>query len=211
MKNWKDILPKYAVLPLLFILATNTFVYFGTRLFTTNLVHHSMKMALDDYIPFVPFFISFYILAYVQWIVGYVVIARESKEHCYKFLLGEFIAKLICLGFFVFYPTMIVRPEITGHGIWESLTQIIYDMDAPNNLFPSIHCLESWVCFRGSVKLLKTPGWYSSLMLISSVLVFLSTVLVKQHVVIDIFGAIAAVEIGLAISNVIVKKVMVHG
>lgn len=38
-------------------------------------------------------------------------------------------------------------------------------------------------------------------MLVITLLVFASTVLVKQHVLIDIFGGLAAVEIGLFFSD----------
>ena len=74
-------------------------------------------------------------------------------------------------------------------------------MDAPDNLFPSIHCLESYVCFRGALYTKKVPVWYKYVMLISTVLVFASTVLVKQHVLVDMLGAVLAVEFGLFVSK----------
>ena len=160
--------------------------------------------------PLVPFFIVFYILAYGQWILCYLLIARERKEYCYRFFVGDLIAKTICLVVFLVFPTTLNRPEITGGGIFEQLVAFIYSLDAPDNLFPSIHCLESWMCYRGCRKLANAPGWlpewFSGANLVFTLLVFASTVLLKQHVLIDIAGGVATVEIGLFLSGKILKK-----
>ena len=133
---------------------------------------------------------------------------REKKEYCYRFFLGEIIAKAICLVIFLVFPTTLNRPEITGNGIFERLLAFIYSVDAADNLFPSIHCLESWMCWRGCRKLTQTrlPGWFSGANLVLTLLVFASTVLCKQHVLIDIAGGVAVVEIGLFLAPKILKK-----
>lgn len=197
----EKILPSYSYISLAAMLVFNFIAYFGTRLFTTDMTHYSMYTVIDDVIPFCPAFISIYILAYVQWILGYVIIARENK-HIFKWIVvGEIIAKTIALLCFVLIPTTISRPEITGTDIWSRLTHLIYTTDAPDNLFPSVHCLESYVCLRGALYLKKPNKIYKYISLIFTLLVFASTVFVKQHVVLDIVGAIFAVEIGLFISK----------
>lgn len=117
--------------------------------------------------------------------------------------IAELIAKGIALTCFILLPTTVdIRPDIEtlkGGGIWNVLTEFVYSMDAADNGFPSIHCLESWVCFRGALKLEKVPRWYVYVMLGMTLLVFASTVFVKQHAIVDIAGGVAAVEIGLII------------
>lgn len=56
---------------------------------------------------------------------------------------------------------------------------------------------ESRVCFLGALRLKKIPLRYVYLMLMMTLLVFVLTVFVKQHVLIEILGGVAAVEIGL--------------
>lgn len=197
----EKILPRYAWIPAIAMLVTNMVTYFGTRIFTQGLVHHDISLPPDHMLPFVPAMISIYILAFVQWIIGYIIIGRESRELCYRIYTGEMLAKLMCLLCFVIYPTTIIRPEITGTGIFDSLTQLVYNLDAPDNLFPSIHCLESYVCFRGALETKKMPAWYKYVMLVMTLLVFASTVLVKQHVVIDMFGAVLVAELGFFLSK----------
>lgn len=195
------ILPKYAIAPLAGCLLLNCITYFGTRILTTNMYHHDFSIPLDDMIPFTPFMITVYILAYVSWIVGFVVIGRESRHVCYEVCVAEQIAKFMCLIAFIAIPSTIVRPEITGTGIFDQLTNLIYNMDSADNLLPSIHCLENWICFRGAMRCKKVGTGYRTIMFVSALLVFASTLMVKQHVFLDVIAAIIVVEAGLYIAK----------
>lgn len=197
----RHLFPKYIFIPLIMVVVMNYITYFCTKPITDNLYHYNFTSNLDEGIPFIPLFIIIYILAYVQWIVGFIIIARESKKVCYKYLSAELIAKTFCLIFFFILPTTMIRPEVTSSGLTMSLVKFFYEVDAPVNLFPSIHCLESWLVFRGSLACKKVPKLYKVITFIFSILVCLSTVFVKQHVVIDIIGGILVVEIGILIAN----------
>lgn len=201
MKKLKLIVPKYAYVPLLLAVLLNMIVYNGSKLITNQFFHYDFSTIVDSFIPFWSIFILVYILAYVQWIVGYIVISREDKETCYYYMIAEVIAKLFCLFFFFIIPSTIVRPAVLGNGILDTLTKFIYSMDEPVNLFPSIHCLESWMCFRGSMHLKSVSKTYKWGMFVFSILVFLSTVFVKQHVFVDIIGGILVVELGLYLAK----------
>lgn len=196
------ILPMFGVIPLAACLLANAITYYGSRLITKSLTHYDLSLPLDELIPFVPSAILIYVLAFVSWVIGFVVIARESKTVCYEYLSGEIIGKFICMVFFFIVPTTIVRPEVSDGGFCNWLTQIIYSSDSPDNLFPSIHCLESWFCFRASLKCKKVGNAYKVIMGVFAVLVFASTVLVKQHFFIDIIAGVAVAEIGMLLSHV---------
>lgn len=197
MKKWiQKLLPDYAIQPLILALAANFIIYFGVSQLRDHLTFHSLALPVDDRIPFFAPFIIFYILAYVQWIINYLLIAREGKTFCYHFIYGDVISKLFCLVFFLFFPTTLVRPEVTGHSICDQLVRLVYQIDAPVNLFPSIHCLESWCCIHAALRMKKTPRWYLPITIVMSFCVFASTLLVKQHVFVDIFGGILVFEAG---------------
>lgn len=201
MKKIKDFVPKYAFIPLFCAVFFNVFVYNGSKLISNHLSHYDFSIFIDSYIPFLSIFIVVYILAYVHWILGYIVISRENEETCYRIMAAEIVAKLICLFFFLVVPTTIVRPEILGNGVFDVLTRFIYAMDEPVNLFPSIHCLESWMVFRGTCQLSHVSKTYKWIMFLFAILVCMSTVFVKQHVFVDILGGIMTVEIGLLVSK----------
>ena len=195
------ILPGYAFVPIIASVVLNVIVYFGSRIITVGMYHYDFSISIDKQLPFVAPMMVIYVLAYVHWIVGFIVIGRESRELCYEFMSAEQIAKLMCLLCFIAIPTTMVRPEITGSSFSDWLSKLIYMADSPDNLFPSIHCLESWIVCRGAMKCKKMGNTYKIIMFVGAVLVFASTLLVKQHVFVDVIGGIGVVEIGLLLSK----------
>ena len=198
-KLLKKLMPLYSWGWLTAALLTNLAVYGGCRLIAGGRTHYSLKLALDDMIPMRSWFVIFYVLAYAQWAVGFILIGRSDRQTSRFLFLSEIIAKLICGLFFIFLPTTIARPQPGGGNFFDWLTAFIYKVDAADNLFPSIHCLESWVCFRSIRWLGKVPLWYKVFTLVFSLLVFASTVFLKQHVLVDIAGGILVFEVGMLI------------
>ena len=98
-------------------------------------------------------------------------------------------------GFFAFYPTTNVRPELVGNGIFVQGMRFLYQIDKPVNLFPSIHCMASWFCCIGIRGDKKVPGWYKIVSVMIAVLVFVSTLVTKQHVIVDVIGGVAVAEL----------------
>ena len=195
------ILPSYARIPLALLVIINLIVYEGTQFLMLHAKHWDLALPLDARIPFRPAWIVIYILAYLQWAVGFIVISRESREHCYRVFMGELIAQFICGLFFIALPTRIARPQVEGGGFIAWLMRLVYAGDLPGNLFPSIHCLESWICFRGAIDMKRAPRWYAPAMLAFTLLVFASTLLVKQHVLVDIPAGVLVAEVGLLLSD----------
>ena len=86
----------------------------------------------------------------------------------------------------------------------EKMLQFIYNMDggtSPSNLFPSIHCYVSWLCYRGLNGAKEIPKWYQNFSLVFAVLVIISTQVLKQHYVVDAVAGIALVEIAWRFYN----------
>lgn len=201
-KLYDTLLPKYVRLPLLIVLLMNFFAFSVTPYLLGDGVHrYDFTLPLDEQIPFVPFFLLFYVLAYVQWVGSYIGHCRLGVEPCYRMVAADLIAKLICLLFFLFLPTQMTRPEITGDGFWEQGVALIYAIDRPINLLPSVHCLESWMCFRTAMQLPKKNGWYITAQGVLTVLVLASTVLIKQHLVLDIPTGVLIAEVGYQLAN----------
>ena len=102
---------------------------------------------------------------------------------------------IICFLFFVFYPTTNVRPELVGNGIFVQGMRFLYQIDKPVNLFPSIHCMASWFCCIGIRRDKKIPVWYKIVSVMIAVLVFVSTLVTKQHVIVDVIGGVVVAEL----------------
>lgn len=69
------------------------------------------------------------------------------------------------------------------------------------NLFPSIHCLVSWMCCIGLRGCDRISKWYKWVSKFIAVLVFISTLALRQHVLIDVAGGILLAELACYISN----------
>lgn len=96
--------------------------------------------------------------------------------------------------FFVILPTTNIRPSEVGTGLSGVLMSFMQGIDAPTNLFPSIHCLVSWFCFAAIRGNDKIPKWYRVLSGVFAVLVCASTQFTKQHYLIDVLGAVVISE-----------------
>ena len=202
----EHLLPLYTHIPLVSMVCVHGLVYYATRLVTQTMTHFDFSLPVDGAIPFVPAFSVIYLLAFVQWTMGYILIARDSRELCCRIISGEIFSKLICMVLFLLVPTTMKRAEIVSDGLFDRIVGEIYRLDAADNFFPSIHCLESWVCFRGAMQMKKTGPWYRYFTLLFSILVFASTVLIKQHASVDIAGGVLTAEIGQQIAQRIAPR-----
>ena len=196
----KFLFPITWILPLIFTLVFNNAIYFGSRMVVGNRYHYNLSGRLDDIVPFVPQFIIVYFGCFVFWIVNYCIISKQDKEHRYRFFTADFYARLICLACFLLFPTTNTRPVLTGGGFWESAVGWLYAADAPNNLFPSIHCMASWFSYIGIRGRQNVPLWYRRFSCVMAFVVFLSTLSLRQHVLIDVIGGVAVAEITYFIS-----------
>lgn len=151
---------------------------------------------IDDQIPLIPFFVLFYGMAYLQWIFNlFVLIYEDDDKMLYNYFSADLTGKIICGLFFILLPTTMVQPAFESTDFWTFHLNLVYSLDEPINLFPSIHCFESYICARVALQSKKTPIFYKVFSVILSLLVFASTVFTKQHVLIDIPAGIILAEL----------------
>lgn len=194
MKKSSKIIPKIMWLPLFLTLLVNTITYNGSRLLTSGRFHYNLTNSLDERFPLIAWTVLIYLGCYVFWVVNYVIGCRQEKEEAFRFMGADLLAKLLCLLCFLVFPTTNTRPVIEGHSIWDEVMRFLYSVDAADNLFPSIHCLTSWLCFIAVRRNAKVPKWYRAASLLIAVSICISTLTTKQHVMIDVFAGVALAE-----------------
>ena len=205
-RNWRRFIPIYAILPLATTGLMNLFAYQLPKLI--QLLLHSacsydLTSALDVQFPFRPGWIWVYIATFLFWVYQYTTVARESPERACRLAAADFVAKLVCFLCFVITPTFNVRPEVTTGGATGFLMRFIYWIDTPTNLFPSIHCFVAWLGtrFLYDTKNLRRPVFTRIVCTVGSILVFLSTLYTRQHVLLDVVAGIAVAEYGYLIAK----------
>ncbi len=199
MEKLRWIIKKYGhAIPLL-IYGSIYMLWFGHLEDTVTKKYHIIHTPLDDYIPFCELFIIPYLLwfVYVAVVIAYLFFKdKDSYLKCCLFMAAG-------MTFFLIISTLFpnghqLRPHVMPRdNIFTDLIANLYRTDTPTNIWPSIHVYNSIGAHLGIIKcpaLRKHKGvCIGSLMLCISII--LSTVMIKQHSVSDIFAALALAAI----------------
>ena len=168
------------------------FIYLEKR---TDVHYFLIHSPLDDYIPFVEYFIVPYLLwcAFVAVAAGYFFFT--DKTGFYR--LSAFL--IVGMTFFLFLCTVFpnglnLRPATFARdNIFVELVKHVYATDTPTNVLPSIHVFNS---LGGCIAIWHSEALkkhrkiqYGAYLL--AVLIILSTVFLKQHSVTDVIAAFA--------------------
>lgn len=206
LRNWYETyigkaIPRYALFSVIFCFVFNSVVYSGTQFLMKDAKHFDLTTKFDRSVPFITEWVLVYVICFAFWGVNYIIIARQGREEWFKFAAGDYLSRVICLIFFVLLPTTNVRPEVVGDGFTDNLMRFIYSVDPAANLFPSIHCLVSWLCFAGIRGRKNIPLWYRAFSCIFAIMVFVSTQLTKQHYIADVIAGVIIAELCLYIGR----------
>ena len=164
---------------------------------------HIIGNKIDSYIPFTLIFIIPYVFWYFMLFLIPYKMYKEDKNNLYKYILTNVIVVIVSNIIFTIYPTMVIRPELTGTNILYKITKFIYWIDTPAlNCCPSIHCGFSMLFILHILSSKKHTKKFKIFTLITSILIMLSTLFIKQHVLIDlILGNIIATIVFLIIKK----------
>lgn len=188
-------IPAHTRRPLLAALVLNCSVYFLARLIAGRWPHHAMATAWDAATPLLPWTAAIYVGAYLFWAVNYILAVREDEDRAWRFLAADGVGKLVCFALFLLWPTAAARPEVPAGAPLSWLLGLIYALDAPDNLFPSIHCFNSWLCWVAVRGRRAVPAWYRAFSLVFALAVAVSTLTTKQHVLADVAAGFVLAEL----------------
>ncbi|MBA9087174.1 membrane-associated phospholipid phosphatase [Fontibacillus solani] len=184
-----------AYTPLLWILVIPVLNLFYGPLNHGEGIVSSLMTDLDKQIPFVPVFIIPYLLWYPFIIIMLIAFFLSNKRAYYLILLTQCLGLISCYLVYALFQTTVSRPSILEYGILYKLVAFVYNTDQPFNCFPSIHVLTSYLMIRGVSLCPKLSKLFRVVVYTCSWSIICSTLFVKQHVLLDIAGAIALVEI----------------
>lgn len=169
------------------------------------------KSAIDDMIPIVSVFIIPYIWSYIYWAMGPMAVSKCESSHFKDYMAANLLACFAGILVLAVFPTYMDRvaeglfivPE--NPSVFDRLRIFWYSLDGSDiayNLLPSFHCINSTLCYLGVAGRKEIPKWFRAYSLITTLLIFASTLFVKQHYFADVPTGIALA----AISYFICKK-----
>ena len=176
-------------------LAWNVLIFAAARWINLHRAHYDMTCALDRRVPFLPWTGLPYLSCFGFWYVGFALCAARDRGERERFFLSHAMSMLCCFILFLWIPTTNVRPAVPGGDLWSWLMRLIYGVDYPDNLFPSIHCLTSWLCWVGLRRRRDLPGWVRYGFLLVALMTFVTVLTTKQHVIVDILPAVLIAEL----------------
>ena len=157
------------------------------------------KIALDDMIPIVSIFIIPYIWSYAFWAMGPMAVSLCEKQHFKDYLASCLFSCVAVVFILALFPTYMDRVAeglyevVENPNVFDKLRQFWYSLDGSAmayNLLPSLHCINSTLCYLGVAGRKEISGRFKVYTLITALLIFASTVFVKQHYFMDVVTGI---------------------
>jgi membrane-associated phospholipid phosphatase len=152
-----------------------------------------LALGLDGTVQFRVWAIWWYILYYILLLVPFSFVGNHEvfQRFFRSFLILTVVGDLTHLLIPVTMPPF--TESLDPHSFTDLLLQSILNADTRGNCFPSLHCAQSlmiayWVRFL-------PPGrkFFSTTIAVMAILVSISTVLIKQHWILDVVGALILV------------------
>jgi len=152
-----------------------------------------MHSPIDDYIPFVKYFVVPYLFWFIYMALGFLYLAVVSKKDFYKLCLYMFGGMYLCYVLYLLFPNgQNLRPIITENDVFSRMIKYIYATDTPTNVAPSIHVFNSiavHVALVNCHQFREKRRWRLA-SFICMIIISASTVLIKQHSIKDVMWSV---------------------
>lgn len=160
---------------------------------------HNLATFLDRAAPFVPLFVVPYLLILPIFVV-IILFAYWNKLGFRPLVYSIIIIWLVSALTYTLFQTHIVRPQVVGQDFASNLVRFAYTHHRPYNRFPSLHvAMATLITLYAYYTKSKTLPY----VMVFSTLVISSTVLIKQHYLLDIVGGIV---LTVGIANVVFSR-----
>lgn len=179
------------------LFALTSIVFFGSIYVILNHDNngvYSLQTDLDIGIPLLKLFVLPYLFWYVYLAIGLVYLCAVNRRGFYRTVVLYNLGLLVCYMVYTYFQTTVPRPVLRGDDWLTSMLSFVYQMDQPYNCFPSIHVFTTYLIMR-SIQQYANNSLFKTSVHIVGILIILSTLFIKQHVIFDVIGSFVLVEI----------------
>ena len=164
------------------------FILQSALIINTN---YNLLTDLDKLIPFVPEFIWIY-HSIIPVFLFTTVVLIEKRPVFFTAIASIIFASVTMLLFYAFFPAFYPRDGHTEASISGFLVEVTRNIDGSNNTFPSGHVTFAWllVFFIGLSNFAQKHKWIQPTYLLWAFLISISTLVLKQHFIIDVFSGV---------------------
>lgn len=166
---------------------------------------YSLITNLDKTIPFLKIFILPYITWYGYIAIGLIYLCMKNRKTYYISLISLNIGIVVCYLIYALFQTTVPRPIVNDTDILSVLVNIIYKYDNPFNCFPSMHVTTTYILLKG-IKQAEKNIITRFIFNIIGMFIIISTLFVKQHVILDLAIAMLLSEVIFRLINDVKKE-----
>ena len=151
--------------------------------------YHDISLSLDRLIPLWPAWIWAYLLYYPFCLVPFLLppVLKDTRLFI-RVGAGFLVQFAVAWSTFYFYPTRIIHPALTGMTPSVLAIQGLYQVDPGYCILPCLHVANSLYAGLISQHFLSSR-WRAPIFLVVG-LISVSTLLIKQHLIIDVFAGV---------------------
>jgi len=158
-----------------------------------DVAYHVIHFGIDAYIPFCEYFIIPYMLWFAYVSVTVFILGKKDKEECAKLVAFLIAGMTIFIVVSAVFPNGLnIRPRyFTRDNIFIDMVKWLYSIDTSTNVVPSIHVYNTLGIMIAVLRshLFKGRPVVKGGMLLLGVSIICSTVLIKQHSMLDVLTA----------------------
>ena len=175
--------------------------YYIPKIVVSESRYHFVMHKIDNLIPLFSPSVFVYVGAFFQWMFAAILLLCMDTDKSYRYLSGIIYGSIFAFIVFMVYPTAIIRPNMQINTFSDMVLNIVYSCDSILNSVPSLHCFLSTVVlyiFNDSKMISRNAFLFNC---VFSILVYMSTVLTKQHFFIDVPTGIILGLVSIYIGN----------
>lgn len=150
---------------------------------------HILTLPYEANIPLIKGFVVIYHASYPFMFFNLVLFLILNKVLFVQSAISIVLGNVLAFLTYLLYQTEVPRPEFFGNDMFSQLLRLTYQMDKPFNGFPSQHVITTTIILVAILKSKRTKG-YNIFSIILCTLILLSTVFIKQHALLDVFGGV---------------------
>lgn len=106
------------------------------------------------------------------------------------FIIPYVICIIISFLIYFLFQTMVPRPKLLGNDFATDIVRWVYRLDSLFNCFPSTHSFSAYIILKGVGESKIKNKFIRFIIFSECTLVMIATQFVKQHVILDLIGAI---------------------
>lgn len=175
--------------------------YEAVGLFVSQLPAHDLSTVIDDRIPLTAEFVWIYMLCYIFPFTS--VLVSKDWHRFNRGLISIGVANLIAAACYMTLPVTIPR-EILGNSVSERMLSFIYHLDSQTSAcnWPSLHVVFAWLTYF-MCRNQKLGKLGERIILSFAIAISVSTLFVKQHILLDVISGIAIAYVAWGISTLL--------